>query len=67
MESIGIVNLLIVYVHFNIWKYGMQYIVYIGNSSYFFFFFVVVVCSCFSENNRYIFVPFFFSLLSYVS
>ena len=38
----------------------MHYVVYIGNSSYFFFFFVV--CSCFSENNRLIFVLLFLFL-----
>ena len=55
MESIGNVNLLIVNVHFHIWKNWMHYVVYIGNSSCFFFF----VCSCFSENSRLIFVLFF--------
>ena len=57
IESIEIVNLLIVYVHFNIWKNWLLYDVYIGNSSYFFFF--AVVCSCFSGNNRLIFVLLF--------
>ena len=54
IESIGIVNLLIVYVQLNIWKYWMHYVVYIGNSSYFFF--LVAAIACFSENNRLIFV-----------
>ena len=58
IESIGILNLLIVNVHFNIWKYRIHYVVYIGNSSYFFLFFFVL-CSCFSENNRLIFVLLF--------
>ena len=53
IKSIGIVNLLIVNVHFNIWKNWMHYVVYIGNSSYFF------VISCFSGNNRLIFVLLF--------
>ena len=37
----------------------MHYVVYIGNSSYFFFF---IVCSCFSENNRLVFVLLFLFL-----
>ena len=61
IESIGIVNLLIVNVHFNTWKNWMHYVVYIGNSSYFFLFFFVI-CSCFSENNRLIFVLLFLFL-----
>ena len=58
-ESIGIVNLLIVKVHFHIWYYWMHYVVYIGNSSYFFFF----VIFYFRENNRLIFVLLFFTLV----
>ena len=58
IESIGVVNLLIVNVHFHIWKYWMQYFAYIGNSSYFFFFFFFVK-ACFSVNNRLIFVLLF--------
>ena len=60
IESIGIVNLLIVSLHFDIWKKRMHYVVYIGNSSYFIFF----VISCVSENNRLDFVlPFLFLTL----
>ena len=58
IESIRLVNLLVINVDFNIWNYWMQYVVYVVNSSYFFF----VVCSCFSENNRLIFVLFFLFL-----
>ena len=59
IESIGIVNLLIVNVHFHIWKYWTHYVAYKGNSSYFFFF---VVCSCFSKNNRLVLVLLFLFL-----
>ena len=58
IESFGIVNLLIVNVHFLIWNYWMNYVVYIGNSSYFFFF--VIACS--GKNNRLIFVFLFLFL-----
>ena len=58
IESIGILILLIVNVHFNIWKNWMHYVVHIGNSSDFFF----VVCSCFSKYNRLIFVLLFLFL-----
>ena len=55
------VNLLIVIVHFHIWKKWMQYVVCIGNSSYFFLFFFVI-CSFFSGNNRLIFLLRYLSL-----
>ena len=58
IQSIGIVNLLIVNVDFNIWKNWTHYVVYIGNSSYFF----LLVIACFSENNRFIFVLLFLFL-----
>ena len=58
IESIRTVILLIVNVHFNILKFWLQYVVYVGNSSYFSF----IVCSCFSENNRVIFVLLFLFL-----
>ena len=60
IETIGIVNLLIVNVHFNIWKNWMHYVVYIGNSSYFFS--LIAVIACFSKNNRLIFVLLFLFL-----
>ena len=59
--SIGVVYLLIVNVHFNIWNYWKLYVVNIGNSSYFFLLFVI--CSRFSENNRLIFVLLFLFLI----
>ena len=60
IESIGVVNLLIVNVHLNIWKYWMHYVVYIGDSSDFFF---AVIWSCFSENNRLVVVFLFLFLI----
>ena len=60
IESIAAVNLLIVNVRFNFWKYRMHYNVYIGNSSYFFLFFFVI--ASYSENNRPIFVLLFLFL-----
>ena len=58
IESIGSLNLLSVNVHFNIWKYWINYVVYIGNSSYFFLFYFVI--ACFSEDNRLLFGLIFF-------
>ena len=56
IESIGILSLLIVDVHFNIWKKLNAFFIYVSKSIYFLF----VVCSCFSEKNRLIRVLLFF-------